>query len=86
MNPQVVTADAECFEMILTMLDTLNTVCCDELEAHGHTAEGAGMLITVLNATGELMQHTHELHEQMMNRFGGQVRLTIVGEDEGEEE
>ena len=86
MNPQVVTSDAECFEMILTMLGTLNQVCCDELEAQGHNPECAGMLISVLNTAEELMVVNQDLNEQMMLRFGGQVQLTLVGESEEEED
>ena len=81
MNPQVVSSDADCFECVLSMLETLNQVCADELEANGHNAECAGMLITVMNTAGELMEHNQGLHEQMMTRFGGQVNLTIVGDD-----
>ena len=86
MNPQVVSSDASCFEMILTMCETLNTVCADELEAQGHTPECSAMLVATLTTAGNLMEVVQELNEQMMERFGEHVNLTLLGDPEDNEE
>jgi len=84
-DPTVVLQDANCFELIIQMCDTLNHVCVDELEAQGHNPECCAMLLTVMSTSGELIKEVHSLNEQMMERFGGQVNLTILGDPEEEE-
>ena len=86
MEPTVVLDDTGCFEMMMTMLETLNTVCTDELEAQGHTPECATMLLATMNTSAELMQVNYDLHEQMLDRMVGQVHLELVADDLGEEE
>ena len=81
MDPQLVGRDADCYEMILTMLGTLNKVCVDELEAQGHTPECCASLLAVMNASGHMVDVVRESSEQMMARFGGNVNLTLIGDD-----
>lgn len=67
MNISVMSEDCKSFEVIVSMLETLNTVCVDELESQGHTPFCAAMLITVMNNTAELMEISQDLERQMLD-------------------
>ena len=81
MNLQLVNSDSVCFETIPTMCETLNAVCVDEVEANGHNPECSAMLLATMNTSGNLMEVIQNLHEQMLDRVGGQFNLTLLGED-----
>jgi len=60
--------DDKCFEMILTMLRTLNTVANDELECQGHTLECSQMLCEVTQISGTLFLKYREFLNNMLER------------------
>ena len=60
--------DAKCFETILTMIQTLNTVANDELECQGHTLECSQMLCEVTQVSGTLFLKYREFLNNMLER------------------
>ena len=70
----IATEDVNCFETMLTMLQTLNAVACDELGCQGHTLECSQMLCAVVQTSGQLYIHAKKCLDAMTTRVLGSIK------------
>lgn len=82
MNLKITAGDVECFQVLISMLETLNLTCIKLMES-GHNPECCLALLTVMNASYDLNVGVNNLHSKMLERLGDSVNLTLLGDDNG---
>ena len=82
---ELVAEDIKSFEVLEQMLQTLNQVCCDELQAQGHSLECATALLEVANVSGKLYYFVNDCEDALTERViaGSNLHIVLEAEEGG---